>query len=727
MPLTGQEKKDHNFIRYRLDGKENINAQLKFWPGFVKAWDEEAKGVRYKSEVLSLSDLWLLYLGDADLSPDAEEKARGKKPSKDRQIQPVMERRIPGPYSDEGYLHFDQWLRARDKARKDLYWLGKEILHADFVPNTHKVVCNQFVQPDFDGAFPEGYSLKDLQPVFARQNRVPRIWVETGEYEPRTLKDFGKYILDPNEVEDKSNYARTMILMDPRGFFKSTIDGIHCIQLIINCPDVRILIMSGVYKLALQFLVGIKTRFYLPRGQHPSTFHLLFPEYVVRGIDGDSKEPLTCPARVHESITHDPTLGIISIGSSLSGFHCDFLKFDDVVTDDNCLTEETREALREKADSATNLLMAWGWMDIIGTRYFNDDYYGLKLIKHEEDPEEYPLKFFKRASWIVKPGFEDKHIKDLTEEMVWLTFPEQETWKKLRKALKDNEKLFRCQQLNEPAMDDDGFKLQFTEELLMAHIMTPENARKKIDGEIFISCDPARVTSKYSDYSVLVAGRTFKKDDGQVALVLLEVSYNHWTQSQLAYRIAEFCNKWFPSRTIIIEDTGGLDLLKLEIQKQSQIQFGRNITNIYWKRPENDRNAKRNRIKTLEILLKNDQLYFGFAGEALDETFRQFINYKGQVSGARKKDDIPDACSFLPRFLPFMQIQLTPREQEEKYKMEEQENIRRALADAYKMHFGGNQQARVEPELVAPPEPPPSPMDKAIKNLGLGRMFGRNE
>lgn len=715
MPLVGQAKKDDNFCRFRVEG------QSKFWPEFVAKWDDESNGQRYKSEVKSLTELWKMYLGGVDTSLSEEEEARGKKPSKDKPIRPCMARYIPGPYSDEGYLHFDQWLRARDKARKDLYWLGKSIFNCDFAPNTHQVVCDQFVQKNFDGVYKQGYGLRDFQAAMSKQNRVPRIWVETDTYRPKTLDDFGKYMSIPFEQDKPENYARLMILMDPRGFFKSTIDGLDCVQWIINCPDIRILIMAGVYKLAIQFLQGIKRRFYLPRGIAPSAFHLLFPEYVIRGIDGDSKEPLVTETRVHESL--DPTLGVISVGSSLSGFHCDILKFDDVVTDENCNTIETREALHEKADGSQNLLMPWGWTDIIGTRYFPDDYYGLKLIKHEEDPEEHPLKFFKRACWTPKLGFEEVGLRDLTEEMVILTFPEHADFKSLRKKLKDNEKLFRCQQLNEPVWNDDGFKVQFTEDLLKSHIIPAVEANKKL-GDTYITGDLSKTTNKYSDFSCLVAARTYRKEDGTIAIAILEVRWDRWTQSQQAYELASFVNKWMP-KSIVIEDTGGLELLKREVQTQSSRHFGTTISNIYWKPVENNRDAKKNRVKALEILLKKDQLYFA-DGPWIDETFKQFINFTGKKSGPTKKDDIPDAASFLPRFLPSTQVVLTVKEQAEKAEMEEAEYKRQVMMGQYKRIFG-SEQVNKQPvlQIIDIPQPQ-TPLDATISKLGLGGLFRRN-
>jgi Terminase RNaseH-like domain len=733
--MPAKDVKGDNFVRPRA------KLQEEYWPDFVEKMDVELNGKRYKSEVLTLTELWSIYSGTVKEKLSEEDIARGKKPvARKDQLTPIMVRRMlstkleddtyrhAARYHDDGYLHFDQWLRARDQARKDLYWFGKEVMKADFVPEVHQVVCNQFVQKDFDGVYGDNYSLDKFKTAMAAQTRIPRVWVDTaeypfkstwsgGQYAERTLEDFGKYMQDPIEAQNPNNLSRTMILMDPRGFFKSTIDGLDCVQWIINCPDIRILIMAGVYKLAMQFLAGVKRAFYLPRGGRGTTFHLLFPEYVVRGVDGDSKEPLVIPTRIHIDLL-DPTIGVISVGSSLSGFHCDVIKFDDVVTDENCNTLETREALHEKADGSQNLLMPWGWTDIIGTRYFPDDYYGLKLAKHEDDPSEFPLKFFKRSSWVVKPDFDHLHIRDLTENMVDLVFPQQAGWKYLRKKLRENEKLFRCQQLNEPVWDDDGFKIHFPESLMASRIMMSGIAKSKI-GDTIMTCDTARVANKYSDYSALVVARVFQKEDKSIALVILEIKYDRWTQTELAFSISEMANKWNP-RVIVVEDTGGLELLFMEAQNQAKNRYGKYL-NIARKPVDNNKDAKRNRIKSLELLLKAEQMYFSDdSREWWDETLKQFMNFTGSRSGAKKKDDIPDACSFLPAFLPHMQAKLTQKELDDKAAMDQQQYAKWVMWEQHKALFGTNVLARERPVMIEVP-PEEGPLSGYVKKL-----FGGN-
>lgn len=747
MPLTGIEKDRQNFVDQR------IRTQKEFWPAFVEQWDADNNGKRFRSEVLSMTELWNLYVGGTPDGLSEEEEARGKKPAKkDKkgfEVIPIKAFQLPGRFNEKskhhdgehGYLHFDQWLYARDQARKDLYWFGKKVFNLDFEPHVHQVTCDHFVQKNFDGVFKDGYDARDLKAAFNRQDRVPRVWMQTAEYEPRTLANFGSYIPDPVRTQDKANYARTMILLDPRGFFKSFTNGLDTVQWIINCPDVRILIMSGTYKLTLQFLTGVKNRFYLPRGLRPGAFHLLFPEYVIRGIDGDSKEPLVVENRKIDSL--DPTLGIMSIGSSLSGFHCDVLKFDDIVTDENCNTEETRQGLLDKADGAVNLLMPWGWHDVIGTRYFPDDYYGIALDKYKESPEDYNLKFFSRAAWKVKEEFkevENRSLFDLTENMVVLTFPEHKSFISLRKDLKKNEKSFRCQQLNQPVWGDEN-AVSFERVLLEANRNKTLSEVLTAPGYVYGAIDLARENKQFSDFTAIAIGKIYQEGniphilspedlvnpflaqqpEGKWILVILDIQFGKWSQTEIANRIAAMNDRWHP-KSWYGEDTGGLQLLKEKIVDVSKTIYG-HWPYILWREPENSDNAKRNRIKGLEMLLRAKRLFFLTAAWN-NEAFEHLEKYKGQKSTRYFKDDVPDVLSQLTKFIPSL-VTLSKRDLEQQASEKEAQYREYLRNEMQRLIFGTNNGGFSSPQLSPSYYNPPIEEQGPMGNVG-NKFFGGN-
>jgi predicted phage terminase large subunit-like protein len=752
MALVGQAKQDNNFVNYRA------KQQTQFWGKLIRTKVEETEvdmeattvdeitvknvdpeimdcirnpEVRFRGEGLSIKELWLLYIGVDKLTPEEEARGAAKKKVKEVSIEPIKTRRIIGReilntkkkptgtydyydthFHDEGYLHFDQWLYARDQARKDLFWLNVAVLgNTKLTKATHQIVCDQFVQKNFDGVYREDYNLDEVQAAILRQNRVPTVWdEEKRNYFPKSVQ----------ELEDMDNYMRFMILLYPRAFFKSTIGRADAVQWLLACPDISMMIMTAARDLASTFVEQIKQEFYLAKGAQPKPLHMLFPEYVLRGVDGTSAEDLWCPARRRERTY--PSLWADSIDSVLSGWHCDVLKFDDVVSNNNCATPVTREKLRDQIDNTLNLCDTWGKVDMLGTRYYPDDYYGTRVEKAKVDPDTAGLKYFVGAAWYVKPDFvhvAKKNLRELTEDMVTLTFPEHATFKYLRGILINNEQTFRCQQLNEPAWGDN-FRVDFTEELLKGHLMSPMTAQRMV-GETIISWDTAREAKKSSDYSTGVVMKIFQKpEDNQIAVVVVEVVYGKWTQSEIALQVATLNNRWRP-RVNQVEDTGGLELLKNEVQNKSKQMFGIAIPNIYWHRVENEENAKRNRIKSLEILLKADRLYFA-VGQWNEETFAQLIAYKGDKSTKFRKDDIPDAMSFISRYLP-SSAPLSQKELLERAEREEQQYSTWLLNAQHQMYFGANHNAGIanSQRQEYEPEQSPSPYGNIAKSI-----FGGN-
>lgn len=627
---------------------------------FDKYVDVDSTGIRFRSEVKSYLELQQIFYG-VKLNEEEKEDDKPKKVKK-ATINPSQAKFLGEQ------LSFEIWLEFRDKARKDLFWLAKDILKKDLTEFTHRATCDMFIKKDFDGAFPSGYTIGDVHRAINNQKRF----------------------------DVRGQYTKDMMLIDPRGFFKSTIDGIDCVQWLINVPDIRILLLTGEYKFAVALMREIKNYFYLAEGAEATDFHNLFPEYVLTGVDGTSTQPLECPVRKHAQVA--ASLWVNSIDSNLSGWHCDIRKGDDIVTDENCNSEVARSNLKDKFDGTENLLDEWGFSDFIGTRYFTDDWYAKRI----EVMDAAPLKYHHRACWVVKPEYIEIPLRELTGDMVNLTFPEKATFPSLRKKLLLNEKSFRNQQLNEPsdASEDSLFKIAFEETILKSHVYQPAAVPR--DGDVYVTWDWAPSSGKQSDMSVGVAAKVVKRDvvqpDGVIETVyglsVLEIIFNRWKPSELALQIVGFNKKWNPKQTLV-ERSQGAELLQMEIARQA-VRYGTTL-NIYWKPISMQPDAKRNRIKSLETLLNADRLHF-VSGPWLEETFFQFIRYTGERKNRGRKDDIPDAISFMIFFLPS-----TVMNEDLKKKNEADDKLRELKAN-YDRIFGnsGPSYNRV-PEIAAEP------------------------
>jgi phage terminase large subunit-like protein len=234
-------------------------------------------------------------------------------------------------------------------------------------------------------------------------------------------------------------------------------------------------------------------------------------------------------------------------------------------------------------------------------------------------------------------------------------------------------------------------------------------------GDIYIVWDWALSDKKTSDYSVGVVARLYKNDSNEWAFVILEIVYDKWKYSELAFQIVALSKRYGPKVTMI-EASNAADMLKGAIAEVGH-KFGYNPY-IYWKQPSRQENAKRNRIKSVEILLAEHRLHF-VLGTWIDETFKQFTQYTGEKKNKGRKDDIPDAVSYLTYILPASarpQIEKTDPE-EEKRLQEEQDKYQRKQMQ-YDRYFGQHLQTNKEAGPVITEVEPPKPLDPRMRIFG---------
>lgn len=691
------------------------------------AWAEaqDATGKYYKSECRSCKDLLAVYEGANIFDKEAEDEEeyvkgpnkRIKKasnrpnPSQTAIVIRAIEwegiKLEPNCAAEFKLLHevnevvsFQRWLDLRDKARKDLLWLGR-LLGFGLFHSVHQYVCDQFVKKDFDGLYFPNYTIDDFHDAFRAQKRF---------------------------ANDDITPCREMVLLESRGGYKSTIDGIDAIQWLINAPDARIMIITGVKKLAKSFAKQIKKNFYLSAKGVPTAFQMLFPEYILTGVDGRSESPLECPAAQLSQQYKEDNLWVSSIESSNTGDHCDIRKADDVVTPKNSADEELRQALKFEFDGTDDLLDQWGFSDVIGTRYFTDDWYGTRQLPNEDTGEVAPFRYSCRGCWTLSPEDHLEYkarrlsVKDIIlQQRATLTFPYKLSWSELRRTYnKKGERSFKNQQLNEAtdATEDSPYVNEFTEEVIRAHCHPRTDAPKV--GDIIQTWDTAFGEKRTSDFSVGVTAVVYKNAEDKYALYVLDIIFDKWKSSELSFHILQFYKKWNPSR-IRIEKTNGTGHLAENLALTAGKYGVADITSkIIWDDVDVTSHAKRNRIKALELLLADDRLDF-VNGIYIDEMIKQLIKFTGEKSTTSRKDDIPDALAMLLRFLPKSSIpgnDVDPKVAEAE--MEEQRRQAQMRAQHVAMFSNNNAMIpNVMPNLNAEPTPDP-------RRALLNKLFGNN-
>lgn len=694
------------------------------------AWaiGQDASGKFYKSECRSYVDLLAIYEGanitDKESDEEEEKIDRRKSPKKENRPNPSKDKitiraveketeitpgvkvklKLEPNCSPEDRMlkevdevvSFQRWLDLRDKGRKDLIWLGR-LMGKNLYYASHQMICDMFVQKNFDGMYFPGFDQDDLHAMIGKQTRF---------------------------ANDGVTPTRTMLLMAPRSGYKSTIDGIDAVQWMLNCPDIRIMMITAFRKLAATFLGEIKKYFYLAQRGKPTAFHLLYPEYVLTGVRGTSKEPIWCPASVLNS--KEPHLWITSMESSATGMRCDIRKADDIVDPKNSSTPELREAFEYEFNGTNDLVEPWGFTDVVGTRYFTNDWYGTRM-QPDAEGQVAPFSYLWIPAWKPKPEFEAQYalllatpngMFQVTEDMVDLWFPQKLSFAHLRNTLKEKkERSFKNQQLNiaTDEKESDNYINQFTLDELRAHSYARSAAPAPGTMRIVQTWDIAYGEKKTSDFSVGATIGIYLTEQKQEAVVVLDVVLDKWKSSELPMHMTAFYEKHKNAgiERVYIEEALGVGFLVNNIKnfcKIRGIDFSSNIRLI----PISTKpNAKRNRIKNLEFLLGHDRLHF-VTGPWNDEVFKQFIDYKGGKSTTYRKDDAPDAIGLVTELLSVTALMSNPdpKEVEKEHEKRQQAEARQAVYN--RMHGGPSPTA---PKPAIPVQQAPSSTNSRAETL----------
>jgi phage terminase large subunit-like protein len=753
MALTGAERVRKHREKMRLleaakPTKEELQAREdQHSRDRAFAQEQDATGKFYLSECRPLIDLLAIYQGanildkeseDDEVGGELEKKKKAKVEKKDNRPNPSQQRiairAIETLIGDQvfklepncafeyrtqkevdGVISFRQWLDLRDKARKNLFWLGR-LLGKGLFHETHQYVCDQFVQKNFDGLYFPGYTLDDFHEAVKAQKRYA---------------NYGTDVI-PDVTE-----TRELILLESRGAYKSTINGIDVVQWLINCPDIRVMFITAFKHLAKKLMKEVKGYFYLARKGEPTAFQMLFPEYILTGLAGRSKEPIECPAR--NLPQKESSLWVTSMESSSTGDHMDVLKGDDVVDPKNSADPDMRADLKFLFDSIKNdCLDPWGIVDITGTRYYTTDMYGARLAENPETKRISPIRYSCRGCWVLSP--EDQISYNLgklslseiiNQHKAKLVFPYRLGWAKLRSILDEkDERGFKNQQLNQATdpNEDSVYINQFDINVLRAHTYQRAQAPKEM--EIIQSWDFAYSDRRTSDFSVGITAGIYTAPNGQPGVVILEVILDKWKSSELSYQMLAFYEKYRPTK-LYIEEANGMGFLMDNIKHLAQFHGSDIRSHISVCPVSVQPNAKRERIKNLEFLLGHDRLWF-VSGTWIDETYKQLTQYTGAKSTQYRKDDVPDAMSLLLRHLP--PTALIPNPSAKDIQAENEKRRADALRKAmYDRMFGnaympkGSESPKMSDWIaqhrgqpITPPTPeaaPLSPREQALQQL----------
>jgi hypothetical protein len=299
---------------------------------------------------------------------------------------------------------------AAERGQRDLFFFCHDILHyRDMLPRVHQQVCDLWAPYDHTKSYEEQDEVKNI------------------------------------------------LLLDPRGEFKTSISLGRMLQEWVNWPEIAVLRMSGVIELVKRSIQEVRDHLLTN-----STLRELYPKAVpwsekkgeqgLAPTDFGTAFGMTHPARQHPR--REPSMTISSLDSVKSGSHFEKKVGDDLVHEKNYQTRELLQQTVTDWELSRNLLNPGGYRELDGTRYDWSDLYG-KVIETNKGA----WKIHVRPIWTDDYEFAKANGFFIPEtyvpgDMLYL-HPERWTLRELLEIQSDNPYLFNCFPAGAPILMSD--------------------------------------------------------------------------------------------------------------------------------------------------------------------------------------------------------------------------------------------------------------------------------
>lgn len=394
---------------------------------------------------------------------------------------------------------------------------------------------------------------------------------------------------------------RRLLLLDPRGFLKTTINcTAHVIQWILNYPEITLIVFQSTSEKVKDIIRGIKEHF-----QYNAVFRALFPDYVPQKSirDWGNKSEFFCPTEEerarrlqkylkspqHKDFLHstkDATVTGISIDEGTSGRHIDVIKASDLVETNNSKTEMQLSDVIYNFRMAEKLLVkSNGWIDVEGTRYHFADLYGDLITKYVGDEsikpavtDQYRKQWkvsirgcYKKNYSLMGPNYTPQYTpeemelpEELTDKGEYISiWPERYPVEELEQERGTDPLIFSMQRLNDPSDPTGKTLFPLDQGLYIAR----EDFRKIPIYEHTVTVDTAEKTGEKNDYSVICVCAW----DGDGRCYLHDVRVGKYEPSELLDHLFDVNTRYKPSK-ILIEEVGYVIGLKIEIQRRQDMK-----------------------------------------------------------------------------------------------------------------------------------------------------------
>jgi hypothetical protein len=684
MPNKDPQKQKENCARNHQERKEKKK--------FVQSFIEKSN---IPGEVLTPTQLYCVFHGfDKDADPETVSKTFGKDKNKDlnkiRRIC-VAGRKLEGSPEE---ITIDRWLERRREIRRELPELAK--FRGSWHKEAHGKLFSAFLKKDNDALLP-GYTQDQL-----------------------------------NECLKNQSLIHERLILFPRGMRKSTTARLDILQMVLNFPDVVVLVCTSTIKMANRCVKELRSYLEVKDYNNPTDLQCYFPEFCIPAGSGEASE-YRCPV-AHLDLPN-PTISATSVQASTAGVRADYILFDDACDEKNYREVEQRLKIIETFDAVRELLIRpYGFSTTVGTRYTDGDLgdnpegrgdnesdtrvpdlYGEILLRAKNCGEEDDLGCLIEAAWTPRSSeVAAKKFRDYLPEDVDLLMddgPGLFTVLK-KKAMVGDGTWFRCQQLNQPAavtaaQFENRYYNTWTKENIEAASFSSAHIPPFDRVQTYIFGDTALTDNRTSDETSYTAVKVENREGDFPLVWFCETIYGHWAEKEKALQLARFMAKWNPTAGVLVEKIPAESVLFIqEVHRQIILHNVHNLP-LKWFEPKTERGAKENRQRDLQLLHGLGLVRF-IIGPWSDRVTEQLCAYNGdprihgKSSKGGRKDDVIDSMSFVLKVLPYIQGVQSDAE-----KMLAEEALLRKQNAELSIHiFGKDTTVFINPGPTAPPPAP---------------------
>jgi hypothetical protein len=428
---------------------------------------------------------------------------------------------------------------------------------------------------------------------------------------------------------EQSTKKDRMVLW-PRGHYKSSSLVVEIIQIIINFPNIRLLVMQGSLSLTRAYFKQIKSHF-LGEAQG-SRLKELFPEFCgsKKELGPNPSTQFIVPCRTAKQLSQ-PTVMVASGKSIATGSHVDAGFFDDLVHSANYRNPQLLENVREDFTLAQSLIDPGGYRFVAGTRYAFGDMYE-EILRWQNESQQWTVS--------VKDCWTDASA-DLPDAQKIPRFPEFRkkngetggfTRKKLLQMQTDDISHFSCQYLNRPLHHT---QMVFTKELLYGAALSHTDA-PNLSQPIFV-CDLASTSSEHSDDNVIAVGKVDSMGIGY----MVDLRGGVWSPQDMANNVIEMALQHRPTRILFEKSAAAVyfvDFIRL-IAREKAVFLPLDFIKV-----NTQSDAKNMRVVALANVIRKGKFKFFLGLQNFDKLVDQACEFPKARHG---HDDYPDTMALL--------------------------------------------------------------------------------